>query len=608
MRFIEKFGETYRSYPSIYWVVISLELIERGAYYGIMGYFSVHLMQNLGISGTVYGFIYAFLLLLLYFVPIISSSLARKFGYKTILTIAFIILIPAYFSMTFLTGAAAFILPVFAWGVGAGAFKPMVSATIAHVTEKEHRNSAYSIYYLSINWGSLIAMVLIGFLIPQAYAHLVFIIGAVLITVNLLITLFFYRNPVERNPDERIADSIKNMATVLKDRKFALLLLIYAGFFFVFSAMHTFIPVYYTGFGIKPVSWFEAPLMTAFNPLTIVMLGPFLSRFMDKYESLKLMIVGMFIFVAGLLIIGMIPIWYFMIIGFVVFSIGEFLTHPNFISYVSKIAPEQKVALYMGYAFLPSAAGNVFGSIFGGAMWDWLAVGNSQPYFFWAIYAAIGLFTIGNFLMYNKAFGKKSDDADRPRRTFWNSKFTIIGLYALIGIVIFAGISRGTLDYSLFNGDSDDDREIIYEESSVVISESGDLDEGNSVDFPVTMEEENIRFVNATITWMDEPDIRRIRNYENQPDTFTLTISAFNQTISNTGSNTHGSEGSVTASLELSDEDMLNNGTNQFVVTVTLDQCGIYTPGIGPGLIGLTDNSNSFDLSIEYTYLREIKE
>jgi len=471
MRFLEKFGETYRSYPSIYWVVISLELIERGAYYGIMGYFSVHLMQNLGISGTVYGFIYAFLLLLLYFVPIISSSLARKFGYKTILTLAFIILIPAYFSMTFLTGAAAFILPVFAWGIGAGAFKPMVSATIAHVTEKEHRNSAYSIYYLSINWGSLIAMVLIGFLIPQAYAYLVFIIGAVLITVNLLITLFFYRSPVKRDPNERTMDAFRNMFTVLKDGKFALLLIIYAGFFFIFSAMHTFIPVYYTGFGIKPVSWFEAPLMSAFNPLTIVIMGPFLSRFMDKYESLKLMIVGMFIFVAGLLILGMIPIWYMMIIGFIIFSIGEFLTHPNFISYVSKIAPEHKVALYMGYAFLPSAAGNVFGSLFGGVMWDTLAVGNGRPSFFWAIYAGIGLFTIGNFLLYNKAFGKKRDDIDRSRRTFWNSKLTIMGIYIMIIVVIFAGYGTERLNYSPFTNGDDGPDEARYEEVTVLYAQ-----------------------------------------------------------------------------------------------------------------------------------------
>ena len=129
--------ETYKRYPPQYWVVISLELFERGAYYGIMGWFPVHAIYNLGFSGTVYGAMYALLVALLYFVPIIAASLARKLGYRKILLGAFILLIPTYFAMTFLRSDTAFFFAIVAWGVGAGAFKPMVSATIAHVTEKE---------------------------------------------------------------------------------------------------------------------------------------------------------------------------------------------------------------------------------------------------------------------------------------------------------------------------------------------------------------------------------------------------------------------------------------------------------------------------------------
>ncbi len=298
----QKIKETFRSYNLQYWVVITLELLERGAYYGIMGYFPVHCYNNLGFSATQYGFLYALLVFLLYLIPLISASLARKFGYKLILTTAFLIVIPAYLLMTFTRSYLAFFPLIIAWGIGAGAFKPMVSATIAHVTEKEHRNSAYSIYYLSINWGSAIAMVGIGLLIPEKFAQIAFLVGTVLITANLLITILFYKNPMPKDPTEKIVNAFKKMALVLRDKKFAILLLIYAGFFFIFSSMHTFLPIYYTNFGIQPAVWLTAPLISAINPITIITLGPFLSRFMDRFASLKLMIVGMGLFSLGLLI------------------------------------------------------------------------------------------------------------------------------------------------------------------------------------------------------------------------------------------------------------------------------------------------------------------
>lgn len=609
MGIFNKIGETYKRYPPQYWVVISLELFERGAYYGIMGYFPVHLVSNLGFTGTQVGVLYALLVFLLYFVPIVASALARKYGYKNILTLAFIMIIPTYISMTFLRGPIAFFPAVIAWGIGAGAFKPMVSATIAHVTEKEERNSAYSIYYLSINWGSLLAMVAIGLTIPQHFAQVVFVIGAVLITINLLITIFFYKSPVERNPQEKISEAFVKMGQVLSDRKFTILLILYAGFFFIFSAMHTFLPIYYVEFGIKPWGWFEAPLMSAINPLTIVALGPFLSKFMDRFQSLKLMIVGMFTFSFGLLLLGTIPIWQAMAIGIVIFSIGEFMTHPNFISYVSKIAPEDKVALYMGYAFLPSAAGNVFGSLFGGVMWDVVAVGREMPKLFWCIYVAIGFLTIGNFLIYNKFFGPKPEKAEYVKKDFFTFRWSFLGVWAIIPLLVLAGISLGSTTYI---GPGEEETEFIWTENTRMISLPSDLQQGGSFTHEEYVNETYVIFVNVTLSWIDEPDrtgIIPLRQLENQPDTFTLEYIPVNQTLrSDSDSNPRSGQGVISFStaypVDREKGDDPFNGTGDHSFTVTLDETGDQEPVRGPGIIaGEADNSNEFSLQIEITYL-----
>ncbi|MFO8050670.1 MAG: MFS transporter [Thermoplasmatota archaeon] len=597
---------TIKGYPIQYWVVISLELLERGAYYGIMGYFPVHLVRNLGFTGTQYGILYATLLALLYTVPIVASSMAKKFGFRRILLLAFIMLAPAYLAMTFVESYLAFFPLIIAWGIGAGAFKPMVSATIAHVTEKEHRNSAYSIYYLSINWGSLLAMVAIGILIPEAFAYIAFAIGAVLITANLLITFFFYNNPVEREPDEKISNSIKNMFLVLSDTKFAVLLLIYAGFFFIFSSMHTFLPVYYTEFGLKPFERFEAPLMTAINPLTIVALGPFLSKFMDRFQSLRLMIMGMFVFSMGLFLLGMFPAWYTMMIGIFIFSIGEFITHPNFISYVSKIAPDEKLALYMGYAFIPSALGNVTGSLAGGVLWDKIAMALEQPSFFWSIYIGIGFFTIGNFLLYNFIINKKLEI--KKKKNFFNHRLSFLLPWIVIPIVIIAGSTWGTFEYigSEDDGQKDD---FAYELITDSINFDGYLEEGESDVHTFTLDNENIEWVNITLIWEDEPDQELIvRTYENQPDTFRLTYEPKNSTdLSDSQSNPRNSPGEIFLSKRYEAESDNTIGTGQHNITVDLTSVGNYEGIFNLGFLVDDDTGNEYDVRVEYTYWQKVE-
>jgi MFS family permease len=601
--------ETYRTFIPQFWVVISLELFERGAYYGIMGYFAYHLKFNLGISPSTFGIMFAFLLFLLYFIPIISASLAKKIGYKTILTGAFLLMIPSYFIMTFAKNEYAFFPLIILWGVGAGAFKPMVSATIAHVTEKEHRNLAYSIYYLTINWGSAIAMFIIGVLIPKHFANIVFIIGGVLILINLMITIFLYKNPTEKNPAEKITTAFINMGKVLSDKKFAVLLLIYSGFFFIFSSMHTFLPVYMEDFGLIQWPITNTSLMGVINPITIVSLGPFLSKFADKHESLRLMIMGMAVFSIGLTVLGLFPAWYTLWLGIVIFSIGEFLTHPNFISYVSKIAPEEKVALYMGYAFLPSAAGNVFGSFVGGFIYEGVAINMEAPKLFWAIYVGIGLLTIGNFLLYNRFLVGKEKRAVVLKRDFFTFRWSFLGVWAVIPLIVLAGISLGTTNYIVGGGDGSDN--FTFDLQSSTLSFSGTLTEGQEQLHEILIEEENVMWVNVTLTWMDEPDETfLLRTFENQPDQFGLSFTPCNSTIQSLQSrNPRNGEGEIVINHQYTMDPDHTNGTGIHQFQVTLLDVGDYSAGIEPpiSLPGRPrDTSNSYNMQIRYDYLVKI--
>jgi hypothetical protein len=62
-------------------------------------------------------------------------------------------------------------------------------------------------------------------------------------------------------------------------------------------------------------------------------------------------------------------IW-FIVIGVLVFSIGEMASSPKFTEYVGSIAPSDKKALYMGTSFLPIAAGHQLAGFVSGDMYD----------------------------------------------------------------------------------------------------------------------------------------------------------------------------------------------------------------------------------------------
>lgn len=394
-----------------FWVVNTMELFERGAYYGMMAVLARHMEKNLGFESWVIGLLFSILLVLLYFVPIVAAALAEKYGYRETFIVAFLLMILGYFISFFIDQPYQFLLTICLFGIGAGAFKPMVSATVAHVTTVDQRNLGYSIYYWLINFGAFLVPLVFSFIFYESIYEYAFIVATAMIIVNLGIAIFIFESPIEQKPDKSVGEVFKSAALVLGDRRFVILLLVYSGFWFMFSMNHSFLPLYLKNFAIMP-DWFQTTHLATINPGTIILLGPFLGKWAEKYDSLKMMILGISIFVIGFAIIGFsagISVegvrWAIFPAAIILFSIGEFITHPNFISYTSKIAPKDKVAVYMGYIFVPIGLGQVTGTAVGGFLYGHFAEDLNQPQIFWAFYCCVGLVTISGMILYHRKFG-----------------------------------------------------------------------------------------------------------------------------------------------------------------------------------------------------------
>jgi dipeptide/tripeptide permease len=110
-------------------------------------------------------------------------------------------------------------------------------------------------------------------------------------------------------------------------------------------------------FGFAPGT-ITAPTVTSMDAFFIIVLQMYVSSQSMKLKPLHSMITGIMILGAGLLLMFVTQNPWLVIVGVLIFAIGEMASSPKYTEYVGRIAPSDKKALYMGTSFLPIAIGH----------------------------------------------------------------------------------------------------------------------------------------------------------------------------------------------------------------------------------------------------------
>ncbi|HSA05068.1 MAG TPA: hypothetical protein P5145_05710, partial [Tenuifilaceae bacterium] len=97
------------------------------------------------------------------------------------------------------------------------------------------------------------------------------------------------------------------------------------------------------------------------------------------------------------------------IAGLMIFSIGEMIAHPKFISYIGLIAPEDKKALYLGYSFLYGVIGSGIGYLLGSYTYVRFVDEMGKPGLLWFMFSLIGIATIIGLFLFNKYLSPKKN-------------------------------------------------------------------------------------------------------------------------------------------------------------------------------------------------------
>ncbi|MEA3458597.1 MAG: MFS transporter, partial [Candidatus Thermoplasmatota archaeon] len=448
--------------------------------------------------------------------------------------------------------------------------------------------------------------------VPEGYGGVFFLMAAFIIG-SFLIILLAYKNPVKPDPSISAFKAVKNLKVILEDRKFVIVLLIFSGCWFMLYTRKPFMPVFMTDFNILP-TWF-IPIIAALNPGTIITLGQVWAYIIKdrNINSLKLLIAGIIIISLGFMIAGfsMNPVLF--LFGLIVLSFGELVSYPAFLSYVSKIPPDEKRSIYMGYSFLPLAIAGVTAPIAGGFLYYTIAEGMGMGRLFWGIIASIGLISASAFLHYDKHYNSKKKGKSGGNglfnilRTRINSKILPNIPLFFIPLVLILGLSFGA--DPIYRGVLAEEDDIINEEDEKiwkVVSEQfsfqGNLVEGKSVSWDIlTPEGGYILSVDLDLRWEDEPDIRRIRRFENTEDIFSMKLMINDsEIIQSSEVKEYDGASRIPLSYDAEMQDIIQWGTGK--VEVELVECGDFYPKFGLGLMSIDDSSNSYDIQIDVTY------
>lgn len=402
-----------------------MEFFERGAYYGMMSILSVYLVLTreeggLGFTREAAGAILGVIPPLLYFLPMFSGAFADKFGFRKMLTVAFLFMAVGYFLTGFMESYGMVFASLVIMAIGAGCFKPVISGSIAHATNEKNSTLGFGIFYWSINLGAfLFPLILIPILKRQSYSYVFWMCAAVAI-ILLLINLFIYKEPIKEKTSKSVAKVLQEMALVFKDWKFILMILIYSGFWIMYfqmygtvlwyvndhmdmavvdNAVNTFLSI----FTAQPTQWhFDVEHVTVLNAGVIILLQLFVSKIVDKTKALPTIITGIGFGTLGMAILALSSNAWVFVVGCIVFTLGEMTAHPKFNSFVGLIAPPDKKAMYMGYSFFCSVIGSFVGGFMGAPLYNKYVDQLHNPSALWLIFASIGLLSMIGLVLYNR--------------------------------------------------------------------------------------------------------------------------------------------------------------------------------------------------------------
>ena len=412
-----------KGHPKGLYLLFFTEMWERFSYYGMRAililYLTKKLMEGaLGMDEKNAMLLYGYFAGFVYFTPLIGGWLADRYlGKRLAVTIGGITMMLGQFTLFALNSTMGLYIGLLLLIIGNGFFKPNISTLVGGLYKEgdSRRDAAFTIFYMGINLGAMIAPLVIGVVTDNMFAttnedgsiaygyrygFLVSGLGMLLgqVIFNLLGPKFLGdlgTKPIGAVSDSSTSEKVQSInpetREVLDEKQererisVLFILLIFAVFFWAgFEQAGSSLSLYTDKFIDRSIGSFEIPTswFQSVNPLFIVTLAPLFTLFWASPIGRRLttpvkMGVGMIILGAGFLfMIGAVAersangdvndvnnkaalMW--LIMTYLLHTIGELCISPVGLSVVTKLSPPKLASVLMAVWMLSSSFANFLG-------------------------------------------------------------------------------------------------------------------------------------------------------------------------------------------------------------------------------------------------------
>ncbi|MFH0801020.1 MAG: MFS transporter [bacterium] len=430
-------------FPRSFWVGNFMELFERMSYYGMFNVLALYLTGAvgegcLGFSKEQTGLMMGIYTFFLYMLPIFGGAVAERYGYKRSFVIALSTLSLAYFlSGNFRTygGIFAALLMV---SIGGALFKPTLTGTISRTTDEKTCSLGFGIYYMIVNIGGFAGPFVASYLRAHNWQW-VFWASALWVGLMLLPAIFLYKEPREASEVRSscgVGKVLMNSVGVLRNWRFIILLVIFSGFWVMFFQLYLTMTLYLRDHvNTVPILQFlkdtashlyrpwadvlqgrlalvasgqirvgEAippEILTDMDAAAIIIFQILVSRISGMFKPLHSMIAGVLLSAGAMFLAGSTRNPWLVVLSIVLLAFGEMAASPKFLEYVGRIAPKDKVAVFLGYGFLPIGIGSLIANVLGGKLYAASDAHLISLSTMWYIIGCVGLLTAFLLFLYN---------------------------------------------------------------------------------------------------------------------------------------------------------------------------------------------------------------
>lgn len=376
-------------------------------------FMALFLQQDLGIPVYMVGIVFTLGSLVSIVFSLIGGGLSDIIGRKKVLLMGSTVSASLYLVMSFLlidgTHVLAIVVVFVFTSIGGSLIFPSANALVADVTREDERTNGYVVYRIMANLGWAIGP-LSGSLLDEHGIFWIFILVTLCSTAQAIIVQVFVKDRwKERQRKEKLEKRVKG--SFLSYDRF--LIVFTVGTFFVTLVSSQFsvtLPVYA---GLK-VGLLQHQLgyIYAVNGVVVV-LGQYpITNLMKKYPEILSMILGAVAYSIGYLLVGFSTTLLDLMMVMVIITLGENLVSPVMNSIVSKIAPGDKLARYLGFLGMVNSSGRAMGPSVGAFF---LSIFAFQGLKVWSAIDIFGIASILAFLAFTRmTFPRRSNSPAQP--------------------------------------------------------------------------------------------------------------------------------------------------------------------------------------------------